>query len=49
MNINTNSRFSQVPQVVHPRSKFDLSTSVKTSFNVGDLIPFFFFRGGFAW
>lgn len=42
MNINANSRFSQVPQVNNVRSKFDLPTSVKTSFNVGDLVPFYY-------
>lgn len=42
MNINVNSRFSQVPQTQHIRSKFDMPFSVKTSFNVGDLIPFYY-------
>lgn len=42
MNINANSRFSQVPQVTNVRSKFNLPTSVKTSFNVGDLVPFYY-------
>lgn len=42
MNINVNSRFSQVPQVNNVRSKFDISTSYKTSFNVGDLVPFYY-------
>lgn len=42
MNVNANSRFSQVPQVNNVRSKFDLPTSVKTSFNVGDLVPFYY-------
>lgn len=42
MNINANSRFSQVPQVHNTRSKFDMPHSVKTSLNVGVLVPFFF-------
>lgn len=42
MDINTNSRFSQIPQVTNVRSKFDMSTSVKTSFNVGQLVPFYY-------
>lgn len=42
MNVNANSRFSNVPQVNNVRSKFDISTSVKTSFNVGDLVPFYY-------
>ena len=42
MNINVNSRFSQVPQVKNVRSKFDMPFSVKTSFNAGVLVPFFY-------
>lgn len=42
MNINVNSRFSQVPQVQNTRSKFDMPFSVKTSFNAGMLIPFYY-------
>ena len=42
MNINANSRFSQVPQVVNVRSKFDMPHSVKTSMNISELIPFFY-------
>lgn len=40
MNRNTESHFSQLPQVGVSRSTFDRSHSIKTSFNVGDLIPF---------
>lgn len=40
MNRNTESHFSQLPQVAVSRSTFDRSHSIKTSFNVGDIIPF---------
>lgn len=33
------SRFNQIPQVSLPRSSFDLSHSLKTTFNEGKLIP----------
>lgn len=33
--------FSLTPSIHRPRSKFDLSQSVKTTVNVGDLIPFY--------
>lgn len=33
------SRFNQIPQVNLPRSSFDLSHSLKTTFNEGKLIP----------
>ena len=42
MNINVNSRFSQIPQVQRKRSKFPMNHSVKTSGNFGDLIPFYY-------
>ena len=42
MNVNANSRFSQVPQVNNVRSKFDMPFSVKTSLNVGELVPFYY-------
>lgn len=42
MNVNANSRFSQVPQVSNIRSRFDMPHSVKTSLNIGDLVPFFY-------
>lgn len=42
MNVNVNSRFSQVPQVQHVRSKFAMDTSVKTSLDVGTLVPFYY-------
>lgn len=41
MNRNTQSHFSQVPRADIARSRFDRSSSIKTSFNVGQLIPFY--------
>ncbi|UPW41098.1 major capsid protein [Sigmofec virus UA08Rod_5539] len=41
MNRNVESHFSTLPKVDISRSTFDRSSSVKLSFNVGDLIPFF--------
>lgn len=41
MNRNTQSRFSQVPQADIARSRFDRSSTIKTSFNVGQLVPFY--------
>ncbi len=41
MNRNTESHFSLAPHVDISRSRFDRSCSLKTSFNVGDVIPFF--------
>ena len=41
MNRNVESHFSQLPNVDISRSRFDRSSSVKTSFNVGDLVPFY--------
>lgn len=41
MSRNANSHFSQLPRVVISRSTFDRSHSHKTSFNVGDVVPFF--------
>lgn len=41
MNRNVESHFSQLPNVSIGRSRFDRSASVKTSFNVGRLIPFY--------
>ncbi len=38
---NMDSRFSINPQITIDRSKFNRDSSVKTSFNVGDLIPFY--------
>ena len=38
---NSNARFELAPQVEIERSTFDRSTSIKTSFNVGQLIPFY--------
>lgn len=41
MNRNTESHFSLNPHVDISRSRFDRSAGVKTSFNVGDIIPFY--------
>lgn len=41
MNRNVESHFAQLPQAEIQRSTFDRSHSYKTSFNVGDLIPFY--------
>lgn len=38
---NSNARFELAPQVGVERSTFDKSCNVKTSFNVGELIPFY--------
>ncbi|UPW41001.1 major capsid protein [Sigmofec virus UA08Rod_5824] len=41
MSRNANGRFSQVPTADVGRSKFDRSCSIKTTFNTGELIPFY--------
>ena len=41
MQRNVESHFSQLPQANIQRSIFDRSCSYKTSFNAGELIPFF--------
>lgn len=41
MNRNTESHFSILPKVDISRSTFDRSHTHKTSFNVGDIIPFY--------
>ena len=41
MNRNTESHFSLLPRVDVSRSRFDRSSSLKTSFNAGDIVPFF--------
>ncbi len=41
MNRNANGRFSELPKANISRSTFDRSASIKTTFNVGDLIPFY--------
>lgn len=41
MNRNVESHFSLLPHADISRSQFDRSSSVKTSFNVGQVIPFF--------
>lgn len=42
MNRNVESHFAELPSAQIERSIFDRSASHKTSFNVGELIPFFF-------
>ena len=39
MKLNQNSRFAKNPRVSMPRSRFDISYDVKTTFNAGLLIP----------
>ena len=41
MNRNTQEHFSNTPTVNIGRSKFDRSYTHKTTFNAGDLIPFY--------
>ena len=41
MNRNTEAHFAQVPTIDISRSKFDRSFNHKTTFNAGDIIPFF--------
>lgn len=41
MNRNVESHFSQLPKADIQRSRFDRSSSIKTTFNVGDIIPFY--------
>ena len=41
MNRNVESHFAKLPKAEIQRSTFDRSHSYKTSFNVGDLIPFY--------
>lgn len=41
MNLNVESHFSQLPKADIQRSRFDRSSSVKTTFNVGDIVPFY--------
>ena len=41
MNRNVESHFSELPKIDIGRSTFDRSSSHKTSFNVGELIPFY--------
>lgn len=38
---NSNAHFSLAPQAQIERSTFDRSTNVKTSFDVGMLVPFY--------
>lgn len=40
--IDNNSRFSYNPSTRAARSRFDMSTSVKTSFDAAELIPFYY-------
>ena len=41
MNRNTIAHFSMAPQMEGERSTFNRSSSHKTTFNVGDIIPFY--------
>lgn len=41
MNRNVESRFSLAPSLGISRSRFDRPCSIKTSFNIGDVVPFF--------
>lgn len=41
MNLDVNSRFSYNPGTKASRSRFDLGHTVKTSFNIGELVPFY--------
>lgn len=41
MSRNAQSRFSLVPSVNVSRSRFDRNSSVKLTFNVGDVVPFY--------
>lgn len=41
MNRNVESHFATLPQVDIGRSRFDRSSSVKLSFNAGDIVPFY--------
>lgn len=41
MNRNTELHFGHTPKIDLKRSKFDMSHSLKTSFNTGDIIPIF--------
>lgn len=41
MNRNVESHFAQLPAAEIQRSTFDRSSSYKTSFNAGDVVPFF--------
>lgn len=41
MNRNVESHFATLPRADISRSRFDRSSSLKTSFNVGDIVPFY--------
>ena len=42
MNRNTNSRFALNPTNIDmPRSRFSRPQSIKTTFNIGDIVPFY--------
>uniref|UniRef100_A0AAU8B6M9 Major capsid protein n=1 Tax=Dulem virus 104 TaxID=3145581 RepID=A0AAU8B6M9_9VIRU len=41
MNRNVESHFSTLPKVDISRSRFDRSSSIKLSFNAGDVVPFY--------
>ena len=41
MNRNSNERFATIPEAHIRRSKFVMPSQLKTTFNVGQLVPFF--------
>ena len=41
MNRNSESRFAEAPQINIQRSTFTMNQNIKTTFNMGDLIPFY--------
>lgn len=41
MNRNSESRFAEAPQINIQRSTFTMDQNIKTTFNMGDLIPFY--------
>lgn len=41
MNRETMEHFSNLPKIDHRRSKFNMSHSIKTTFNTGDIVPIF--------
>lgn len=43
MGRNAESRFSNAPQVKMARSKFPMRQNIKTTFNTGELVPFFIY------
>lgn len=41
MNRNTELHFTEMPQIDQKRSRFEMSHSIKSTFNVGDVIPMY--------